>query len=316
MKRELCVICSNSKGRLVCKIKDNSLICPVCCAKTRTTNCEGCNYYFQAEKHAQEKSSSQKFKEFIMAVDPEINEKVDQALAMVEKGEIQKGESIISALFVKHSHIDMVHFGMGVICLIKNLYDKAIPYFDKAIELNPYFVEAWFNKGAAHQKMLELLHMIQAYRKVIELGDYSEDYVIHAKNFLNDFESKIRKSSGLSLDEYLESVEIFNKAFSAMENKEWKKAILGFKKVLLMDPRHTQSYGNLGLCYGHLGKKKEAIAALDKALELDPRYKPAIINREAISSLSEGEKLTVSRFKSVNYYKDSFIKKKSLVDKF
>lgn len=316
MKRELCVICSSSKGRRVCKINDNSLICPACCAKTRTTNCEGCIYYFQAEKYAQTKSSSQKFKEVIMAVDPEINEKVDQALAMAEKGEIQKGESIISALFIKHSHIDMVHFGMGAICLIKNLHDKAIPYFDKAIELNPYFVEAWYNKGAAHQKKLELLHMIRAYRKVIELGDYSEDYVVHAKNFLNNLESNIRRSKGLSLDEYLESMEIFNKAFAAMEGKEWKKAILGFKKVLSMDPCHTQSYGNLGICYAHLGKKEEAIAALDKALELDPRYEPAIINREAISSLSEGEKLTFSKFKSVEYYKDFTIKKKSLIDKF
>jgi len=249
-----------------------------------------------------------------MAVDPEINEQVDQALAMAEKGEIQKGESIISALFIKHSHIDMVQFGMGVICLIKNLYDKAIPYFDKAIEINPYFVEAWFNKAAAHQKRLELPHMIQAYRKVIELGDYLEDYVVHAKSFLDNLESKIRRSKGLNLDEYLESMEIFNKAYAAMESEEWKKAILAFKKVLSMDPRHTQSYGNLGVCYAHLGKKEEAIAALDKALELDPRYEPAIINREVISSLSDGEKLAVS--KSIDYYKDITIKKKSLIDKF
>ena len=315
MKKELCIICSNTKGRRVCKINDNSLICPICCAKTRANNCEGCIHYTQVEKYTREKSIKQKSKNFIMAIDPEINDKVDQALAMAEKGDIQSGEGIISALLNDNKHIDMVHYGMGVIFLIKNHYDKAIPHFDKAIEINPYFVEAWFNKGAAHQKKLELSHMVKAYRKVIELGDYSEHFVVRAKNIIIDIEKQIRKSSGLSIDEYLESMNIFNEAYAAMERMEWDRAILGFKKVLSKDMQHTQSYGNLGICYGHLGKKQEALAALEKALELDPNYEPAIINKKAISSLADGEKPSTTKLESVDYYKDYKTTKKSLISK-
>lgn len=315
MKKEKCIICSYAKGRRICKINDNSLICPICCAKTRTSNCEGCIHYTQAEKYTKEKSLKQKSKKFIMAIDPEINEKVDQALALAEKGNVQSGERIISALLYEHSHIDMVQYGMGVICLMKDQFDKAINYFDKAIDINPYFVEAWFNKGAAHQKRLELGDTIKAYQKVIDLGDHSEHFVVHAKSFIRDLEKQIRKSSGLSIDEYLESMDIFNEAYAAMRRMEWEKALSGFKKVLSMDPNHTQSYGNMGICYGALGKKQEALVALDKALELDPNYEPAIINRKAISSLADGEKLPTSKFTSVDYYKDITTHKKSLVKK-
>ncbi|MBN1347929.1 tetratricopeptide repeat protein [candidate division KSB1 bacterium] len=315
MKTETCVICLKAKGRRVCRIKDNLLICPICCAKTRRADCEGCIYFTQAEKYKNEKSITPKSKPFMMEIDPEVNEKVDRALAMAEKGNLNRAEGIISVLLNEYSHIDMVQYGMGVVCLMKNKYDEAISYFDKAIEINPYFVEAWYNKGAAHQQRLEMPQMIEAYRKTVELGDYSEHYVIHAKTILRDLEGHIRKSNNLSLDEYLESAAIFNEAFNAMIRMEWEKAISGFKKVLSMDPRHTQSYGNLGICYGYLGRKQEALANLDRALELDPNYEPAITNRAVINSLSDGEKLAIKKFQSVEYYKDIASKKKSLIKK-
>jgi len=316
MKNEICVICSVNRGKRVCKINNSSLICPICCAKTRNADCEGCVFYAQAQKHSSSnKSTVTKPKDFIMVIDPEINDKVNDALELAEQGKLKIAEGTISALFKKHPQIDFVQYGMGVICLMKNEYDQALLYFEKAVEINPYFVEAWFNIGAVHHKRLEAGEMIKAYQKVIEFGDITDHYVKHAKHFLENFENKIRNKSGLSLDQYMESMDIFNDAYTAMENKEWEKAISGFNKVLAFDPQHPQSYGNLGICYGHLGKKQEALAALDKALQIDPHYEPAILNRRYISSLAEGEKISVDNFTSVEYYKDFKIKKKSLINK-
>ena len=295
MKKEKCIICLNAKGKRVCQINDNSLICPICCAKIRTSNCDGCIHYIKAEKYTKEKSLKQKSKNFIMAVNPEIDEKMDIALAMVEKGEIQSGESIISALLNEHSHIDMVQYGMGVVCLMKKQYSEAIKYFDKAIKINTYFVEAWFNKGAAHQKRLELGDTIKAYQKVIEFGDPSEHFVVHAKDFIAGLAKKIRKSCGVTMNDYLKSMDKFNDAYAAMERMDWEKALSGFRKVLSLN---------------QLGKKLEALASLEKALELDPEYEPAIINLKVISSLEDGEKLPSAKFMSVNYYKDILLQRK------
>ena len=306
MKKKMCAVCSRAKGKRLCRIRDGSLVCPTCCAKTRTPDCDGCIHYTRAEEYTKGKSLSQKSRASIVAIDPEIDDRVDQALAMAEKGRIRSGERILSKLLDEHPHSDMVQYGMGVVCLMKEDYDEAVGYFDRATEINPYFAEAWFNKGAAHHKRLELGETIRAYQRAVELGDPSDEFVGKAKDFLKDVEKKIREGSGLSLDDYLRSMDMFNEAHAAMEKREWEKALSGYKNVLAMDPRHTQSHGNLGICYARLGQKREALTALDKALELDPDYEPAIINRKIIASLRDGEILPA--FESVEYYKDRYIR--------
>jgi Flp pilus assembly protein TadD len=55
-----------------------------------------------------------------------------------------------------------------------------------------------------------------------------------------------------------------------MERGEWGKAAALFKAVIRVKPQNVPSHGNLGLCHAQLGHKTDALAALDKALELDP----------------------------------------------
>jgi tetratricopeptide (TPR) repeat protein len=96
-----------------------------------------------------------------------------------------------------------------------------------------------------------------------------------------------------------------------MEKQEWQRAIDGFKVGLIKNETHPQSYGNMGLCYAQLGQKEEALSAFDKALKIDPTYEPAIVNRAAVESLEEGEKLGSSKLDSIDYYKDFSLKKRS-----
>ena len=194
---------------------------------------------------------------------------------------------------------------------MKGRHDEAIAYFEKAIKIFPYFLEAWFNNGASHQKKLEIGEMIRAYQKVVEIGDREENFVRHAKDVIIRLEQQISKDTGLSLAGYLKGMDKFNEAFAAMQRKEWEDALRGFQEVLAIDPKHTQSYGNMGICYGHLGRKEEALEAFEKALELDPGYEPAQLNRRVVNSLKEGEKLEV-QFKAVEYYKDCSARKQSL----
>lgn len=261
------------------------------------------------------KRKKPKFERFIIRIDPQIEETVDQALELVEQGKIQEAERIISELLKQHPDIHTVQYAMGVICVMRGRYDEAIAYFDRAIEIYPYFVEAWFNKGASHQKKLEIGEMIKAYQKVVEIGDPTDDFFRHANDVIKEMKNKIHQEKDLTLDQYLKGMDMFNEAFTAMQSQEWEKALRGFQEVVRMDPKHTQSYGNMGICYGHLGQREEALEALDKALELDPKYEPAILNRAAVSSLKEGEKLG-AKFKAVDYYKDFSVKRTSLFEKF
>lgn len=312
MKKTKCIVCSQVKGKRVCKINDKALICSPCCADIRNPDCEGCSHYAQAARYALEKTqqSTSTSKHFITRIDPEVDAAVDRALAMVESGQMQAGERSLADLLLTHPDIHSVQYAMGTVCALKGEYEKSIAYFDKAVQIFPYFVEAWFNKGVSHQKTLDLGGMLRAYQKVVELGDPAEDFVRTAKGTLTTLERQIHDDTGLSLEAYLRSMDQFEEAFVAMENKQWAKALTGFQKVVATNPNSPQSYGNMGICYASLGQKQEALAAFDTALELDPDYEPALRNRELAVSLAEGEKLEYE-FQSIEYYKDQALQKSS-----
>ncbi len=148
-------------------LNDNALICPICCAKTRTPECEGFIYYEQAGQFSKEKIKIERSQRFIIEINPELEEKVNEALAMAEKGRIASSERIISKLLIKHPNYHLVQYAMGVICIMRKNDDAAIRYFDRAVDINPLFVEAWFNKGVAHQNKLQVAEMIQPIRRLL-----------------------------------------------------------------------------------------------------------------------------------------------------
>ncbi|MFQ5632342.1 MAG: hypothetical protein ACE5I1_26530, partial [bacterium] len=46
------------------------------------------------------------------------------------------------------------------------------------------------------------------------------------------------------------------KAYAAMEDRDWEEALAGFRMVLSSNPKHVQSYRNMGLCLAFLERKK------------------------------------------------------------
>lgn len=307
MNKVKCVICGQRKGKRICKLQGQKMICPRCCAQLRNPDCEGCPHYAAAQSYARSKTARPEPKHFIMEIDPEMEEVVDHALALVEQGKPKEGEAIISKLKREHPQNYLVNYAMGVVHALKGEYDEAIVYLDKSISIFPYFVEAHFNKAVAHKSNNDIIDMIKSFQRVVEFGDREDDLVRQAQNIIGDLEQSIKKTEGMDLDLYLESGERFTEAVSFMEKREWKKAIDGFQASLSKNQNHVQSYGNLGICYAQVGQKAEAIRALEKAIKLDPTYEPAITNRTIIESLEEGERLGLG-VKSVDYYKEQFLK--------
>lgn len=309
MKKNKCKICQQTKGKRLCNIKEKSLICPRCCAEIRGNFCSGCAYYAQAEKYAAEKYALEKqkksgFKHFTAMIDPEVDEKIDNALAYVEKGKLEEGERLIRQQIEKHPNLHMVQYGMGTVLAVKGDYAGSIKHFDKSIEIFPYFVEAWFNKGNSHINLFDIGSAIQSFQKVIEYGDPEDDFVKSANDLLQVLETSIYSDTGLSLDTYVQSMNEFNAAFSQMQNRNYEKAIAGFKKVASINNKNAQTFGNLGLCYAFQGEKQKALKAFEQALSIDPKYQPAIDNRGVVLSLEEGAKLPDDQVRTIEYYKD------------
>jgi len=298
-----CVICINVKGKRSCKIREGSPICSGCCAKIRNSDCSGCSHYVDAAKYGIDKMKKSNFKDFTTLIDPELDKAVDDAMRLAEKGNLAKGEALLIGLLEKYPNVYKVQYGMGTLHAMKGNYAESVFFLNKCLETFPYFVEAWFNKAVSHKNLLDLGNTIKSFRKVIEFGDRGDNLAITAEKALRDMETSISRGYGLTLDRYLQSMAEFDSAFSQMQDKEYEKAITGFRNVLLCNKNHPQSYGNIGLCYSFLGKREEALTSFDKALEIDPNYQPALTNRAILLSLPDGEKMPDSYIKTVDFYK-------------
>ncbi|MCI5224955.1 MAG: tetratricopeptide repeat protein, partial [Candidatus Electrothrix sp. AR4] len=260
--------------------------------------------YAQAEQYSLEKLIKSQYKSFTAKIDPAIDDEVDKALAYVEQGEFAQGETILNKLIQEQPDLYIVQYGMGTLQAMKGNYIDSIGYFDKCLEIFPYFFEAWYNRGNAYRELLKIIEIVKSYQKVVEFGAPEEEFVQRAKEFLEDMAASVFKDSGLSLEKYVESNDTFNNAFALLQNREYEKAIVEFTKVLSLNKNTVQTYGNLGLCHAFLGQRAKALAFFDQALEIDPAYAPAMTNRAVVAELKEGEKMPEDHVKTVEYYKD------------
>lgn len=315
--KQKCIICSNANGKRGCLLNGMTLICPRCCAEIRNSECEGCSYYKDSQKFAIEKAKKSP-QHFTIRIAPEVDDQIDRALRMVEAGNIVEGELVIRSLMKENTDLYTIHFAMGTIHGFKGQYDDAMACFDKSIEIYPYFVDCWFNRALSAQKKIDIIEMVISLRKVIELGEISDEAVVMAKELLGNFEQVTYKETGLELDEYIASLRKFNAAFELMQNRQWEKAIAGYKEAIILNSTAPQAFGNMALCYAHLNEDKKAMEAFDRAIALDPNYEPAIINKEIFKeTIAQGLKFseTQSETKVIEYAKDySLTNNKRLLD--
>ena len=310
MSKPKCEICNNKRAKRKCLIYNDQFICPSCCADLRNEACEGCRHYQAAARYEASKTEAKANKKFMIEINEEVEDAVDGALILVEKGNFKKARSILHDLEKQHPKNHMVVYGLGTTCAFEGNLEDGIEYFKKAIEIFPYFVEAYFNLGAAYRKKYDLRRSVDCMQKVIEIGSDAE-LVEKARDSIRFLEESVRKTSQITLDEFLKAQELFDAAFVHMEKGRWERAIAGFRRCIEINLEHAQSYGNIGICHAQLGEKSKALVAFDKALEIDPEYEPAIINKIHVERMRDGEPLATDKMKSIEYYREYPHKNKS-----
>ena len=159
--------------------------------------------------------------------------------------------------------------------------DQAIPLLNQAIAAEPS-PEAYLNLATAHQALFHLEEWITCLRKVVDSDGETGSLGRVAKETIDEFAASILKSDGLPLDQHFAIGRIYDQAFKSLTAGHFDEASRGFLEVLKALPRHVQSYGNLGLANAGLGERDRTIACLDKAIELDVDYQPAIDNRRIL----------------------------------
>lgn len=279
----------------------------------RNEMCVGCSYYsaaqqYQTERNQRVTQTTLPDGHFIVKLNPEVEEAVDSAMELCDQGKTAVAWERVTQLLQEHPEDHMVCYAMGVLHVLKTEHKEAIKWFDKAISIFPYFVEAHFNKALAHQKQSNLAQSVSAYRKVLEYGDPNDTPAKQARSFLDDIASAIHRTEGIDLDSYIESQQMFDDAFTLMEKEDWSGAVLGFRASAAKNDRNAPIHGNLGICLAALGYKAQALAELNSALALDPQYEPAATNRILVTHMEEGIALNAAGFRRIEFGKAQFLK--------
>ena len=68
--------------------------------------------------------------------------------------------------------------------------------------------------------------------------------------------------------------EAYNRfAIKAAQAQLWNEAVFRWNQVISIDPEDSKAHNNLGVAYEALGNMEEAIAAYERAAELEPNNK-------------------------------------------
>ena len=130
---------------------------------------------------------------------------------------------------------------------------------------------------------------------------------------INDTKDILKERENTSLEEYCQNLYTFDEAFNLMSSKFYPEAIDLFSSLVKIEPKHVACHGNIGICYSQMGQRDLAIQYFDKALEFDPDYELALVNKAFTERLEKGEKLNLE-MTSVEYYKDFPLKNKSMLE--
>ena len=164
-------------------------------------------------------------------------------------------------------------FRDGLSFLSKDDCEKALPYFEKAVESDSNYAEAWAQTGFCNEKLGRHAEALEASKRAVSLRPSAESYFnIGLANFY--------------LKQYRDSAEAYRQAIKldpynaadayyalGLVYRDWGKAdeeIQAYKQTIRQRPDYTAAYERLGARYLKSKKFNEAIEIFRQLSTLKP----------------------------------------------
>lgn len=112
-----CPECGSGKARRQCWRRENQRICGLCRASIRDPECGDCVHYEEALQHARERVLKPDGPErhYLAEISPEIQERVNDALAIAQKGNPKRAMDMLAPLLADHPLSHDLHYAIGTI---------------------------------------------------------------------------------------------------------------------------------------------------------------------------------------------------------
>lgn len=208
------------------------------------------------------------------------DETYEKALALIEKERFGDALELLEKV-KEHPLMDEIHALLGVTLYELGEKKESLLHFQKAVELDPKHYVNWYNLGLTLIERGNLAKAIKCFNKVLKLNP-DEKMMEDSKKLLEGIrkviEAELEKKPNLDINTWLELNERFTRGVEHMENDEFDPAIREFAHVASVDEHSEKAHGNLGLIYLLKGEFDKAEEHLNKALDINPTYVPALNN--------------------------------------
>jgi tetratricopeptide (TPR) repeat protein len=217
-------------------------------------------------------------------------------------------------------------FRDGLSFLSKDDCENALPYFEKAVESDNNYAEAWaqsgfckeklgrhaeaieaskkavnlrpsaesyFNIGLANYYLKQYREAAEAYRQSIKLDPYNAADAYYALGLVNrdwgrpDDEIQAYKQAIRLRQDYISAYERLGSRY--LKSKKYSEAIDVFKQISVLKPGDANAPNSMGEAYLEMGKLPEAVEAFRQAIRLKPDFGKAYYNLGK-SQLAQGNR--------------------------
>jgi type IV pilus biogenesis/stability protein PilW len=174
----------------------------------------------------------------------------------------------------------LTHFNLGIHFYNQRETLKAIQAYQKVIELDPNYVEAYNNLGVIYQKIGDFDRAFEAYHRSIEINPRYEK----AHNnlgillYLNGRYEEAREAFQKALAINSNSIESYlNLGILYKKQGQTEKAMASYQKALAINPFHGESHYNIGLLYEDLKNFELAINHYQNFIQLSAKNHPGLV---------------------------------------
>ena len=161
-------------------------------------------------------------------------------------------------------------------------YEDAIQDYTKVIELNPNDTSAYFYRGSINSNIQNYEEAIEDFNKAIELKPNNAKAYCNrglAKHEIKEYKSAIEDyTKAIELDSN-DTYAYYNRGNTKFDLQDYKGALEDYTNAIKLDPNDTKSYYNRGNAKGALNNIEDAIQDYNKAIELNPDYIKTYLTR-------------------------------------
>ncbi len=181
------------------------------------------------------------------------------------------------AITLNPNYVD-AHNNLGAALLAEGKLDDAVARYQRALALKPDFFEAHNNLGNALKEQGKLDEAVARYQRALALKpDFAEAHnnlgnALKGQGKLNEAVACYQRALALKPN-FVEAH--YNLANAYKEQGKLDEATTRYQQALSLKPDYAEAHNNLGSVLQEQGKAEEAVAHLRRALAINPDFAEA-----------------------------------------